>query len=395
MSALTLPEHSSADRYSIPFDRNALGSHMDESRGLRGEHARRSVVAATKVLRIRMITRGAIKRLALLLAVFIACLGWGYWSMIRMPGQTYRGALPPLTGAQSALGDALKRDVDELAGRIGERNLNRYESLTAAAQFIEASLADAGYDVERQEYEVAGRTCVNIEAEIPGERREDEIVIVGAHYDSVYGCPGANDNASGVAATLAVARAFVGRKGTRTLRLVFFVNEEPPYFQTQIMGSWVYARRCRQRGENIVAMISLETIGYFRDEKGSQRYPFPIGLAYPSTGNFIAFVGNYSSRRLVRQVVGSFRRHARFPCEGGAIPGFVPGIGWSDHWAFWQEGYPAMMVTDTAPFRYPHYHQPTDTPDKLDYDRMARVVEGLTAVIEDLTTTADSNRRNP
>ncbi|MCZ6542767.1 MAG: M28 family peptidase, partial [Planctomycetota bacterium] len=180
-------------------------------------------MAVTKALKIRTITRRAIKRLALLLAVFVTCLGWGYWSMIRMPGQTYRGALPPLTGAQAALGDALKRDVDELAGRIGERNPNRYESLTAAAQFIEASLADAGYDVERQEYEVAGRTCVNIEAEIPGERRADEIVIVGAHYDSVYGCPGANDNASGVAATLAVARAFVGEDLARTLRLVFFV----------------------------------------------------------------------------------------------------------------------------------------------------------------------------
>jgi hypothetical protein len=105
---------------------------------------------------------------------------------------------------------------------------------------------------------------------------------------------------------------------------------------------------------------------------------------YPATGNFIAFVGNYGSRRLVRQVVGSFRRQAEFPSEGGAVPGFLPGIGWSDHWSFWQEGYPALMVTDTAPFRYPHYHRVTDTPDKLDYDRTARVVSGLEAVVREL-----------
>ncbi|MHC4320424.1 MAG: M28 family peptidase, partial [Planctomycetota bacterium] len=163
-----------------------------------------------------------------------------------------------------------------------------------------------------------------------------------------------------------------------------FVNEEPPYFQTANMGSRVYARRCRQRGEDITAMICLETIGYYSDEKGSQNYPPPLGLLYPSTGDFIALVGNYGSRALVRQVVESFRRHAQFPSEGAAMPGVLPGIGWSDHWAFWKEGYSAVMVTDTAPFRYPHYHQSTDTPDKIDYERMARVVEGMEAVVREL-----------
>ena len=181
-----------------------------------------------------------------------------------------------------------------------------------------------------------------------------------------------------------LARAFAGRTPTRTLRLVFFVNEEPPHFQTEHMGSWVYAKQCRKRNENVVAMLSLETIGYYSDDKGTQKYPRPLSLFYPSRGNFIAFVGNVSSRRLVRQVVGSFRRHARFPSEGGAIPGFVPGVGWSDHWSFWQEGYEAVMVTDTAPFRYPHYHLPSDGPDKLDYERTALLVSGLERVVEDL-----------
>ncbi len=210
-------------------------------------------------------------------------------------------------------------------------------------------------------------------------------MVVGAHYDTVPGCPGANDNGSGVVATLALADAMAGTKAARTLRFVLFVNEEPPHFQTDLMGSRVYARRCRERSENIAGMISLETIGYFRDEPKSQHFPVPgLGLFYPTQGNFIAFVGNFGSRGWVRATVGSFRRHAAFPCEGAALPGFVPGVGWSDHWAFYQEGYPALMVTDTAPFRYPHYHEPTDTPDRVDTERMARIVQAMERVVLDL-----------
>ena len=171
---------------------------------------------------------------------------------------------------------------------------------------------------------------------------------------------------------------------TRTVRFVLFANEEPPFFQTADMGSLVYAKRCRQRGENIVAMLSVETIGYYSERPGSQQYPPPMGLLYPSTGDFIGFVGNVKSRHLVRELVGSFRRHAQFPSEGAALPGSMTGVSWSDQWAFWQEGYPAVMVTDTAPFRYPYYHHPADTPDRLDYERMARVVDGLRAVLVDL-----------
>ena len=335
-------------------------------------------------LRPRIITRGALKRLGVGCILLAGLALWGWWTMIRMPGQSYRGPLPQLTEQEAALRDDLRRDVEMLAGHIGERNVFRYSKLNEAARFIEASLGEAGYAVERQPFEVFGATCLNLAVEIEGHGRGDEIVVVGGHYDSVSNCPGANDNASGVAATLALARAFAGRTPTRTLRLVFFVNEEPPYFQTEHMGSWVYAKQCRKRNENVVAMLSLETIGYYSNDKGTQKYPAPLSLFYPSRGNFIAFVGNVSSRRLVRQVVGSFRRHARFPSEGGAIPGFVPGVGWSDHWSFWQEGYEAVMVTDTAPFRYPHYHLPSDEPDKLDYERTARLVSGLERVVEDL-----------
>ncbi len=160
----------------------------------------------------------------------------------------------------------------------------------------------------------------------------------------------------------------------------------PPFFQTDLMGSRVYARRCRRRGEAIVAMLSLETIGYYSDAPGSQYYPPPVGLISPSTGDFIGLIGNVALRKLVRAAVGSFRRHARFPSEGAALPGFIAGVGCSDHWAFWQEGYPAVMVTDTAPFRYPYYHTRHDTQDKLGFDRMARVVNGLRGVVTDLAS---------
>ncbi|MHC4767237.1 MAG: M28 family peptidase [Planctomycetota bacterium] len=334
--------------------------------------------------RPRFITRKAVTRLGVAAILLAVLTPWAWWSMIRMPGESYRGDLPALTGAQAALSAVLKQHVEALAGGIGERNVLRYRNLVAASESIERELAGYGYTVERQEYDVEGKTCVNLAVEIPGTDRPDQIVVVGGHYDSVIFCPGANDNGTGVAATLALARALSDFRPSRTLRFLCFVNEEPPYFQTANMGSRVYARRCRQRGEDITAMICLETIGYYSDEKGSQNYPPPLGLLYPSTGDFIALVGNYGSRALVRQVVESFRRHAQFPSEGAAMPGVLPGIGWSDHWAFWKEGYSAVMVTDTAPFRYPHYHQSTDTPDKIDYERMARVVEGMEAVVREL-----------
>ncbi len=331
-----------------------------------------------------IVTRAALKRLAVLGILLAAALLGSWFTMIRMPGESYRGDLPPLTEAEAALRDALRRDVEALALTIGERHTDRPDALDAAARYIERELVAAGHAVKRQEFAASGRTCVNLSAEVAGGVAAGEIVVVGAHYDSVWECPAANDNGSGVAAGLALARAFAGRAPQRTVRFVFFPNEEPPHFMTDEMGSVVYARQCRRQGEDVVAMLSLETLGYYSDEKGSQQYPPPFGLLYPSTGNFIGFVGNVSSRKLVRRAIGSFRRHARFPSEGGALPSFVPGVGWSDHWAFWKQGYPALMITDTAPFRYPHYHLPTDTPDKLDFDRMARVVAGLERVVEDL-----------
>jgi Zn-dependent M28 family amino/carboxypeptidase len=304
--------------------------------------------------------------------------------MMKMPGKSYAGSLPPLTNEQITLRDAVKYDMKQLADKIGERNIYQYANLCEAADFIQSSFEQSGYEVKRQSYGVAGKTCYNIEVEITGDKQANEFVIVGAHYDTVFDCPGANDNASGVAALLELAKTFFGKKNSRSLRFVAFANEEPPHFQYGTMGSLVYAKRCRERNEKIIAMLSLETIGYYSEQPGSQHYPFPVGFFYPSTANFIAFVGNISSRKLVRKVVESFRRKVHFPSEGGAWPGFITGIGWSDHWAFWQMGYPAIMVTDTALFRYSQYHTPQDTSDRICYEHLTRVVDGLKMVLADL-----------
>jgi len=305
--------------------------------------------------------------------------------MFRMPGESHRGELPPADEPLLALAEELRRDVAALAVEIGERNvLSRPRELALAADRIEVEFETAGYVVQRQTYQVSGCDCDNVEVEIPGTDRPEEIVIIGAHYDTIVGTAGANDNTSGVAAVLALARRFAGRRCERTLRFVAFTNEEPPYFQTEQMGSLVYARRCRQRGENVVAMMSLETIGYYDDTPGSQNYPAPFGAMYPSEGNFIAFVGNTGSADLVREVIGTFRRHEPFPSEGGALPSAIPGVGFSDQWSFWQEDYPALMVTDTAMFRYPHYHETSDTIEQVDFERMARVVRGLEKVVAEL-----------
>lgn len=314
------------------------------------------------------------------------------WNVIRMPGRSHRGPLPPADDELAQQATDLRHHVTQLAEEIGDRNvLHRPRELAQTADYIEAEFAGVGYRVKRQECEVSGNVCCNLEVEVPGTSRPDEIVIIGAHYDSVPGSPAANDNASGVAAILVLAGRFRGRPIDRTLRFVAFVNEEKPFAHTEQMGSWVYARRCRQRNEKITAMLSLETIGYYSELADSQNYPPPVGLIYPSTGNFIAFVGNTRYGRLVRQVVAAFRQHEPFPSEGGALPKAIPNIGFSDHWSFWQEGYPALMVTDTAPFRYPHYHTPEDTADKIDFDRMARVVRGLDKVL--LTLVGSGTRK--
>jgi len=301
-----------------------------------------------------------------------------------MPHRSYSGPFRPLSDEEAVLRDRLRAHVSVLAGDIGERNVWRSRALEASARHVERGLGDLGYLVTVQEFDVQGVTVKNLEAERKGNSVPEEVVVVGAHYDSIIGSPGANDNASGVAGVLEMARLLADQPLPRTVRFVAFVNEEPPFFQTDDMGSRVYASRARRRGERIVAMLSIETIGYYSEETGSQHYPFPLSLVYPNTANFIGFVGNHASRDLVRRAIGTFRTRTDFPSEGITAPEWITGIGWSDHASFWKEGYAALMITDTALFRYRHYHTPEDTPDKIDYTRMARVVMGIARVVAEL-----------
>lgn len=322
----------------------------------------------------------------LVVAVVLASAGFlGWIFMIRMPGRSHTGPLAALSPDERALAAELERDVREIAGRIGERSVRRPRALAEASEYVEVRLRETGLRVRR--LLVPALSADNVETELAGSDPAAGMIVVGAHYDSVQDCPGANDNGTGVAAMLALARRFAKTHPARTLRFVAFPGEEPPTFDTDAMGSVAYARACRANGETVAAMLSLETLGCYSDAPGSQKFPLPLlGLVYPNRGDFLTFVGNLSSASLVRRAIGAFREHARFPSEGAALPSWVPGVGWSDHASFWKEGYPAIMVTDTAPFRYPHYHLPTDTPDRVDYERLARVVHGLAAVVEQIST---------
>lgn len=279
--------------------------------------------------------------------------------------------------------ERLTRHVRALSEEIGNRDLYELEKLERAAGYIEAQLTDAGYRVESQPYTVEGKTVRNLIVTTPGVRAPAEVVIVGAHYDTCSN-PGADDNASGVAGLIELARLLAGTRTDRTVKLIAFTNEEPMFFQTESMGSRVYAKAARERHEDIRAVIVLEMIGYYSDRPNSQRYPPLFGLFYPNRGNFLGVVANLKYGPLAKQVAQAFKRHSSFPVEWIAAPGWVQGIGWSDHWSFWQEGYPAVMLTDTAFLRNPHYHQATDTWETLDYPRLAAAVEGLKGVLEDL-----------
>jgi hypothetical protein len=318
----------------------------------------------------------------LLCAALAAAAGW---YMLALPGKSFTGPAPPFSMPEVQLAWGLQRHVAAIATR--PHNIAHYEELERAASYIEAELASFGYVPQAQVFETEGRQVRNIEVAIepPGAGPETESLIVGAHYDSFGNAPGANDNGTGTAAALELARVFksVTPKDKR-LRFVLFVNEEPPYDRTPAMGSWRYAQMLKERGERVAGMISLETIGCFSEEPGSQKYPPPFGLFFPSKANFIAFVALPGARGFLHEVVGRFRRHTDLPTIGGTAPDQFEGVGWSDHWSFAQFGYPGIMITDTALFRYRHYHKPTDTPDKVDYNKLARVTLGLAKTLHEL-----------
>lgn len=278
----------------------------------------------------------------------------------------------------------LRQDVEHLATTIGPRSLMTPATLKQAEAWVTARLTAAtGRPVVRLPYAVQGVSVANLEVVIPGTDPKAAAVVLGAHYDSVPETPGADDNASGVAALLEIGRALKGAKLKRSVRLVAFVNEEPPWFKTEAMGSLVYAKHLKAQGVTVHAMIALDMLGYFSDAPDSQHYPPVIGRFYPKIANFVAIVGDLKNGEAVQRAKAIFGKASGFPVESIAAPSVVQGVDFSDHWSFWQQGYPGFMITDTAFFRNAHYHQPTDTPQTLDFARLAQVVVGIEAVVRD------------
>lgn len=325
----------------------------------------------------------------LLVLVLGAIIGVAWWVMIKDPGDPGGPRAEDAAGVPVRLGELeaqLRAHIQMLAGTIGARDHVMFpKQLVRAEAYVTSQLESMGYRVRKVGYPIRERTWNNVEATQLGNELPDEILVVGAHYDSVAESPGANDNASGVAAMLELARAWAGRTSRRTVRFVGFVNEEPPHHMKPTWGAWVYAKRCRAAGDQIVGMISLETLGYYLDSEGSQKYPPGLAAFYPSKGDFVAIVGNIDSRAFVHRVTRAFRKAtAQLPCEAIASIEGIRGISWSDHAAFWNEGYPAVMLSDTAPFRYPSYHTPGDTPDKIDHARLARATFAAERVLVEL-----------
>lgn len=313
----------------------------------------------------------------LLVSASILILG-GF--MTWMPGERFAGPAPAASEEESDLADRLRGHVEVLAREIGPRGAHAPGSLDAAETYLENQLRRFGLEVETVDAPVRGVPQTILVGQMTGFRAKDEVVVFGAYYDSETRSPGSNANASGCAALLEVARALSAGGSERTIRFVFFPGGAGMAAGTAERGSSVYAARCRERGEKVVAMLALDSLGAYSTRPKSQSVPFPLGPVYPDTGDFVCFVGDLSSRGLVAKCTELFRKGARFGAHGAALPSFLPSIGTGDDAAFREHGYPAVRVTDTGTLRHEHNGRISDTPDRLDYASAARVTAGLARV---------------
>lgn len=294
--------------------------------------------------------------------------------------------LAEINGAGKAEPGRIAEWVNYLSRDIGPRSSDCPDKLTSVARYLEKAFTDLGYRVVLQPHSYRGNTFYNVIAQPDrDEPAASSLLVVGAHYDTVSLSPGADDNGSGVAGLMEMAR-LLSESPCRGLRLVAFCPEEPPAFRTPHMGSYVYAHSLKKQGTLLKGMICLEMIGYFVDFDDSQSYPLPgMKWLYPDKGDFIAMVGNLRSRKWTLQVKKAFARGTDIPVEHLNGPSLIVGIDYSDHWSFNRFRYPAMMVTDTAFYRTPHYHRFSDLPATLDFVRTAKVVDGLVNVVHEFT----------
>ncbi len=291
---------------------------------------------------------------------------------------------PPSCEPGTVDAERMKTHVRALSETFHPRDHTHPENLDRAAEYIADQLKRARGQVELQPYRVKDIEYRNVIAHFGPETPER--IVIGAHYDTAGPLPGADDNGSGVAGLLELATLLGQKPPPVRVELVGFTLEEPPYFRTEHMGSRVHAKALRQAGVKVRAMLSLETIGFFTDAPDSQQYPVAqLKLRYPSTGNFIAVVGQLGNEDLVREVASAMRAARPLAVEFISAPASIEGIDFSDHASYQAEGYPAAMITDTAFFRNERYHEPTDTWDTLDYGRMALVVQGVHCSVQALS----------
>ncbi len=281
--------------------------------------------------------------------------------------------------------ERLREHVRQLTVTIGERSVRLPQNLEKTAAYIESFYRGIDLPVQREPYRYRDFDVANIVAELDFSSKPGKNYLLGAHYDSVWGTVGADDNASAIAVQLEIARQLQSKLGEKKLglrvRFVSFALEEPPVFGTRHMGSKIHARNAKKKSERIDGMICLEMVGYTCHQEGCQGYPFPlIFMGYPKQGNFIGMVGNLKSRGLTRSLFKAFQKNPKLPVVKLTVPfgGWImPSVRLSDHAPFWDQGYRAVMITDSAFYRNPHYHLPSDTMDKLDFEFMAELVESL------------------
>jgi Zn-dependent M28 family amino/carboxypeptidase len=294
------------------------------------------------------------------------------------------GLITPMSAAAPVDARRLETHVRMLSETLAPRDADHPENLDRVAAYIHSAFEQASGRVADQPYRVGATTYRNVVAEF-GPASKDRIV-VGAHYDTAGPYPGADDNASGVAGLIELAGLLAGSDLPLTVELVAYTLEEPPYFRTEQMGSAVHARSLKAKDITLRAMLSLEMIGYFTDAPDSQSFPAPgLSLLYPTTGNFIAVVGKLGQGALVGRLRRAMAEATELPVHSIAAPRFLPGVDFSDHASYWEAGYPAVMITDTAFYRNPHYHTRTDTAETLDYRRMALAVAGIFAAVRELS----------
>ena len=313
------------------------------------------------------------------MAVLAAGAAAGYaWYRLTQPFVTASETAAPV--GQTASAARLEQGVRKLSTDFADRTFDNETRLEGAAVYLESQLARLGLKVESQRFTAEGRPYRNLVVKLGPDT--PEVMVVGAHYDVAGEQPGADDNASGVAGLLELARLLKGQSFRQQVELVAYTNEEPPFFRTPYMGSAVHARSLTESGKRASLMLSLECIGYFSDAPGSQDHPVRLlNAIYPTTGNFISLVGYYQDGDVARQVKAAMKSASDLPVYSINAPGFVVGVDFSDHLNYWNEGFVGMMVTDTAFYRNKAYHTPQDTADRLNYRRMAKVVDGVRAVV--------------